>query len=178
MTENRAFASAIVVMGVSASGKTTVGEQLAQRLGVHFRDADEFHPAANVAKMSAGIPLTDKDREPWLDAIGVAIRDADPAGPVVVSCSALKRAYRDRIRRLAGRPVTFVHLTGPKAVLAARIGSRRGHFMPASLLDSQIATLEPPGPDERAITVSIEKPVDEVVEEVLGRLGGAGAPPR
>lgn len=166
---------AIVTMGVCGSGKTTVGEHLAERLGVVFRDADEFHPAANVAKMSAGIPLTDEDRVPWLDAIAAAIRATDPSRPIVVSCSALKRSYRDRIVRSAGRPVDFVFLTGPREVLRARMGGRKGHFMPVSLLDSQLATLEPPTPDERAITVSIEQPVEAIVEAVLGELAGARA---
>jgi gluconokinase len=168
-----AFPPAIVTMGVCGSGKTTVGERLAERLGVGFRDADEFHPRANVEKMSAGIPLTDDDRIPWLDAIGAAIRNADPGGPVVVSCSALKRAYRERIKEKAGRPVDFVFLNGPVEVLRERMNGRKGHFMPASLLDSQLATLEPPGPDE-AIAVSIEQPVDRIADRVLNALTGSG----
>lgn len=166
---------AIVTMGVCGSGKTTVGEALAVRLGVPFRDADEFHPPANVAKMSAGHPLTDDDRWPWLDAIGTAIRSAPSDEPVVVSCSALKRAYRARIQAAAGRAVQFVHLTGPHALLAARMAARKGHFMPPSLLDSQLATLEPPARDERALTVSIDQPVDAIVSDVLNRLGAAAA---
>lgn len=158
------------MMGVAGSGKTTVGEAVAARLGVPFRDADEFHPAANVAKMSAGTPLTDDDRWPWLDAIAVAIRSADPAEPVVLSCSALRRAYRDRLRAGAHRPVLFVYLTGSRETLAARLGGRRGHFMPASLLDSQIATLEEPGADEAAITVSIEPPVETIVDAIVASL--------
>jgi carbohydrate kinase (thermoresistant glucokinase family) len=161
-------------MGVCGSGKTTVGERLAERLGVQFQDADEFHPSANVAKMSAGIPLTDEDRIPWLDAIGTAIRNADPARPFVVSCSALKRGYRDRIRTLAGRRVDFVFLTGPREILAARMNGRKGHFMPPSLLDSQLATLEPPTADEQPITVSIDQPVETIVDGVLGGLGAEG----
>jgi gluconokinase len=163
--------AAIVVMGVAGSGKTSVGERLAVRLGVRFRDADEFHPAANVAKMSAGIPLNDDDRWPWLDAIGAALHDAGPDG-IIVACSALKRIYRERIAEAAGRPVSFVFLDGPLATLRARIGGRRGHFMPASLLDSQLATLERPTPDERAVTVSIEPPLDEVVAAAMRGLGG------
>ena len=169
------FAPAIVTMGVCGSGKTTVGEEIARRLGVAFRDADEFHPHANVEKMSAGVPLTDGDRIPWLDGIGAAIRDADPGRPIVVSCSALKRAYRERIKELAGRPVDFVFLTGSRDVLRGRMHGRKGHFMPASLLDSQLATLEPPAADERAFTVSIELPVEEIVDKVLGELAGARA---
>lgn len=175
MTEISTFPPAVVTMGVCGSGKTTVGERLAERFGVAFRDADEFHPPANVEKMSAGVPLTDDDRLPWLDAVGAAIRDAAPASPVVVSCSALKRAYRERIKAIAGRPVDFVFLTGPRDTLRRRMDGRKGHFMPASLLDSQLATLEPPGPDERAMAVSIEPPVEEIVETVLGALGGAAA---
>jgi gluconokinase len=121
--------------------------------------------------MSAGFPLTDEDRRPWLDAIGVAIRDADPTQPVVVSCSALKRAYRDRIAAAAVRPVDFVYLNGPRALLEERMRTRKGHFMPVSLLDSQLATLETPAADECAIAVSIERPVEEIVSDVLARLG-------
>ena len=151
-----AFGPAIVMMGVSGSGKSTVGEALTKKLGVPFRDADEFHPKSNVEKMSAGIPLTDDDRWPWLDAIGAAIRDTPPDKGIVVSCSALKRLYRDRILKAARRPVTFVHLDGPKAVLAERLKGRKGHFFPPSLLDSQLATLEPLAADEPAMRVSIE----------------------
>jgi len=160
---------AIVIMGVAGSGKTTVGELLAERLGLPFRDADGFHPAANVAKMSSGVPLVDEDRWPWLDAIGAALRDAGSQG-IVVTCSALKRIYRDRIRTAAGRPVAFIFLDGPRALLAERIGSRKGHFMPPSLLDSQLATLERPAADEGALTVSIEPPPAEIVEAILREL--------
>jgi gluconokinase len=165
----RGMHSAVVVMGVAGSGKTSVGEELGRRMGVRFRDADEFHPPANIAKMSAGIPLGDDDRWPWLDAIGKAIHDAAP-DRIVVACSALKRAYRERIVKAAGMPVQFVFLDGPVETLRKRIGGRRGHFMPASLLDSQLATLERPAPDEGAITVTIERPVDAVVTELLGKL--------
>ena len=162
---------AIVIMGVSGSGKSTVGAALAERLGVAFRDADEFHPEANVAKMSAGIPLTDDDRWPWLDAIGGALAEAGREGRgIVVGCSALRRIYRDRLRAAAGRPLVFVHLVSGHATLAKRMLTRKGHFMPASLLDSQLATLEPPTPDEGAISVSNEQPVDKVVEAVLRHL--------
>lgn len=167
---------AIVIMGVAGSGKTSVGERIAARLGLPFRDADEFHPEANVAKMSAGIPLEDADRWPWLDAIGAAIHDARGRG-IVVACSALKRVYRERIRAAAGYPVQFVFLDGDLATLRQRIGGRRGHFMPPSLLDSQLATLERPGPDEHAVTVAIEPPLDAVVEEALAGLSGTVAAP-
>jgi carbohydrate kinase (thermoresistant glucokinase family) len=165
-----AFGPAIVMMGVSGSGKSTVGAALAKKLGVPFRDADEFHPKSNVEKMSAGIPLTDADRWPWLDAIGAAVHDTPAEKGIVVSCSALKRVYRDRILKAAGRPVMFVHLDGPKAVLAERLKGRKGHFFPPSLLDSQLATLEPLAADEPAMRVSIELPVSKQVEEIIQRL--------
>ena len=166
-----ALAPAIVMMGVSGSGKTTVGGALAKRLGVPFRDADEFHPKANVEKMSAGIPLTDEDRWPWLDAIAAAIRGTPPDRGIVVSCSALRRVYRDRIIRGAERPVTFVHLAGTKESIAPRMATRTGHFMPLSLLDSQLATLEPPTADEPAITIPVEQPVAAIVDSIVRRLG-------
>jgi gluconokinase len=162
----------IVVMGVAGSGKTTVGEGIARAYGVPFRDADEFHPAANIAKMSSGVPLNDDDRWPWLDAIGKAIHDAAPA-TLVIACSALRRVYRERIVRAAGRPVRFVYLDGTPETLGQRIGNRRGHFMPPSLLASQLATLEKPASDENAITVSIEPPVDQVIGAALKALGDA-----
>ena len=161
---------AIVVMGVAGSGKTSVGERLAAHYGCPFRDADEFHPAANIAKMSAGIALNDDDRWPWLDAIAAAIRDAAPNG-IVVACSALKRVYRERISEGAARPVTFVFLDGSLATLRQRIGGRRGHFMPPSLLDSQLATLERPSPDEDAVRVSIDAPLKRVVAAAIAALG-------
>jgi gluconokinase len=159
---------AIVVMGVAGSGKSSVGGALAKRLGLPFRDADEFHPKANIAKMSAGIPLTDADRWPWLDAIGKALGKS--GGHLIVACSALRRSYRDRLLHAAGRPLIFLWLDGSKATIAARMKRRRHHFMPASLLDSQFATLEPPGPDEPAVRVSIEPPLDQVVAAALAAL--------
>ena len=167
--EDAAAAPAIIVMGVAGSGKTAVGEPLAAELGLPFGDADTFHPSANVAKMAAGTPLTDDDRWPWLDAIGAAIRDA-PRG-IVVTCSALKRVYRDRIRRAAGRSVQFVFLDPGRATLESRLATRRGHFFPPSLLDSQLATLERPGPDEAAWLPPAEGTVAEIVAAVLTRLG-------
>jgi gluconokinase len=157
----------IVVMGVSGCGKSSVGEALGLRLGVPYRDGDDLHPEANVAKMAAGVPLTDADRWPWLDRVaGVLAAEA----PVIVGCSALRRVYRDRIRAGAGGPVTFVHLAGSREVIAGRIAARTGHYMPPSLLDSQFATLEAPGPEE-AITVDIALPLAAVVEAVMARLG-------
>jgi gluconokinase len=159
----------LVVMGVSGSGKSTVGAALAQRLRVPFADADDFHPAANVAKMSAGIPLDDDDRWPWLDALGVWLARHDERGGVL-SCSALKVAYRDRLREHAPR-THFLHLDGPREVIARRQAGRPGHFMPAALLDSQFATLEPLRPDEPGLVVDVDQSVDAIVEEYLARSG-------
>ena len=155
----RSKAPRVVVMGVSGCGKSTVGELLAQQLGVPFVDGDGLHPAANVAKMSAGIPLTDEDRWPWLEAVGAAIA-AEPGG-AVMACSALRRVYRDVIRRAAPGTV-FVHLHGSRELLAARMAARPGHFMPPSLLDSQLATLEPLGPDEDGVVLDIAPPPDRL----------------
>lgn len=145
-------------MGVSGSGKTTVGERLAAALGLRFVDGDSLHPAANVEKMHAGIPLTDDDRWPWLDAVGAVLAQGD----VVVACSALRRAYRDRLRARA--PFALVYLRGDRTLLAGRIGHREGHFMPASLLDSQLATLEEPSADEHAITLDVAATPEQLVE--------------
>lgn len=153
-------------MGVSGCGKTSVGQALAARLGIGFVDADDLHPPGNVAKMRAGLWLTDADRSPWLDRVADRLRHD---GPVVVACSALRRMYRDRIRAGAGGPVIFVHLDGEREVIAARMTARQGHFMPPSLLDSQFATLEPPGRDE-ALIVSIADPVDRIVCRILRAL--------
>ncbi len=157
----------MVVMGVSGCGKTTVGEALAVRLGASFTDADELHPAANIAKMSRGEALTDEDRWPWLTRVGEALRGD---GMRIVGCSALKRRYRVHIRRMAGGPVMFIHLAGSKAVIAERMQARAGHFMPPALLDSQFATLEPPGPDEEAITVDIDQPFGAVMDAIAAHL--------
>jgi gluconokinase len=156
----------VVIMGVSGCGKSSVGAGLAARLGLNYRDGDDLHPPENVAKMRAGMPLTDADRWPWLDRVGqVLLAEA----PVIVGCSALKRAYRDRIRTAAGGPVTFVHLAGSQEVIAARMALRQGHYMPLSLLDSQFAALEPPAAAE-AITVSIDQPLEAIVADVLRQL--------
>jgi gluconokinase len=156
----------IVVMGVSGSGKSTVGAALAQRLRVPYGDADDFHPEANVAKMTAGHALDDEDRWPWLAAIGewLAAHDAG-----VITCSALKRGYRDVLRE--HRPdVLFVHLHGDREVITRRQATRPGHFMPASLLDSQFETLEPLEGDELGFVVDIDRSVDEVVEVTVSGL--------
>jgi gluconokinase len=153
----------VVVMGVSGSGKTTVGRLLATRLGVPFAEADDFHPAENVATMSAGIPLSDEDRWPWLHAIAAWI-SAQSGG--VVSCSALKRRYRD-VLRAASDGVWFLHLTGDPEVIASRIAARSGHFMPPALLDSQLADLEPLSADEPGSAVDISADPEEIVENVI-----------
>lgn len=153
-------------MGVSGCGKSSVGVALSGRLGIPYRDGDDLHPAANVAKMRAGTPLTDDDRWPWLDRVARALRDE---APVIVGCSALRSTYRDRIRQGAGGKVEFVHLTGSRELIAARMAVRAGHYMPLSLLDSQIATLEPPGTDE-AITVDIVAPLPELIDTILDRM--------
>ena len=153
---------AIVVMGVCGCGKSSVGAALAARLGADFIEGDRLHPPASIAKMARGEPLDDADRQPWLEAICRAIIDADAAGRgVVVSCSALRRAYRDQLRT-AG-PLQFVFLTGSKAVLAERMGRRDDHFMPLALLDSQLATLEVPSGEEDVVTLDIDRPLVDVI---------------
>ena len=159
--------SPIVVMGVSGSGKSTVGAALAQRLRVPFADADDFHPEANVAKMSAGHALNDEDRYPWLDAIGDWLAEHCGAGGVM-SCSALKRKYRDQLRKHCPR-VHFLHLSGSPEVIGRRQASRPGHFMPASLLASQFDTLEPLEADEHGVVVDVDQDIDAVVENYLTR---------
>jgi gluconokinase len=161
----------VVAMGVSGAGKTTVGEALAASLGWRFVEGDSFHPPANVAKMSAGVPLDDADRVPWLEALAVEIGRDDAAGrSSVVGCSALKRSYRDILRRGAPR-VRFLHVHGDRALLAERVAHRLGHFFPATLLDSQLAALEPLGPDEDGVVVDAALPVAQQVAAALGGLG-------
>jgi gluconokinase len=157
----------IVVMGVSGSGKSTVGAALAQRLGVPFADADDFHPPANVAKMQAGVALDDDDRYPWLEAVGGWLAKHCSDGGVM-SCSALKRKYRDQLKSHCPR-TEFVHLSGSPEVIAARQASRPGHFMPASLMASQFATLEPLESDERGVTLDVSHDIDWIVESYLAR---------
>ncbi|MDK1472722.1 gluconokinase [Streptomyces sp. 549] len=163
----------VVVMGVSGTGKTTFGSLLAARLDVPYAEADDFHPPANIAKMSVGVALDDDDRRPWLDAVGAWARSRDGLGGVV-SCSALKRAYRDRLRAVAPN-VFFVHLAGDRSLIAARLHGRTGHFMPPDLLDSQFAALEPLGDDERGVTLSVEAEPPTLTERALGVLPGAEA---
>lgn len=158
----------IVLMGVAGSGKSAVGDALAARLGATYVDGDDLHPPQNIARMSRGEPLTDEDRWPWLTLVGRRL--AEPGGTLIVGCSALKRRYRDLIRKEAHRSVTFVHLAGSRELIAARMGARAGHFMPASLLDSQFAALEPPADDEDAITVDIDRPLERMVEAIVETL--------
>ena len=159
----------LVVMGVSGTGKSVVAERLADRLGWRLQEGDDLHPEANVEKMSRGVALTDEDRWPWLDVVASWIDDRARAHePGIVTCSALRRAYRDRLRR---PNVVFVQLEGSRETIAARLAERKGHYMPASLLDSQLATLERPGPDERSITVNVAATPDEEVAQVLHALG-------
>jgi gluconokinase len=155
------FNGAAVVMGVASCGKTSVGELLAEKLNAHFIEGDRLHPAANVAKMSAGNPLTDEDRWPWLAAIGQSLAGKETC---VASCSALKRIYREAITKAAQRPVYFIYLHGSRKLLEQRINARTGHFMPASLLDSQLRTLEEPSPEELALKLDIALPVGELAE--------------
>jgi gluconokinase len=161
---------ALVVMGVSSSGKSSIGQALADRLGWRFADGDDFHPKANIEKQRAGQPLTDEDRWPWLQAIADEIDRVTADGQrLVVACSALKRAYRDLL--LHGRDdVRLVYLDGSRELIAERMAARKNHFMPPTLLDSQFKTLEVPGPIERPITVSIDNDIDGIVSAIIQQL--------
>jgi gluconokinase len=157
-------------MGVAGVGKTLVGSQLAAALDVPFLEGDELHPPANVRKMAQGVPLTDADRLPWLSAIAARIGEARRAGTgIVVSCSALKRAYRDLLRA-ADPELRFVHLTGDRDLIAQRLATRVGHFMPASLLASQLATLEIPGPNEHVWTFDLSEKPERIVARIVQQL--------
>jgi carbohydrate kinase (thermoresistant glucokinase family) len=158
-----------VIMGVSGSGKTVIGTALAAKLGLPFHDGDDFHPPANVAKMSAGIPLTDADREPWLRTLAGKIRDWNVAGGAVLACSALKETYRQLLRD--GGDVRFIFLDVPRQLLADRLRGRTGHFMPVTLLDSQLATLEIPAD---AIRVSDTGTIDETVAQIVAAIEVSG----
>jgi gluconokinase len=161
----------IVLMGVSGCGKSTVGTELSQALGWPFRDADSFHPPANVEKMSQSIPLTDDDRWPWLDAIGAWMDEHLARGePGIVSCSALKRAYRARIGAKR-QGVRLIYLLGSQDMIASRLAARTDHYMPPALLESQFATLEEPGPEERALVVGIAMPPRYMAASIIEKLG-------
>lgn len=169
MTETAAIRH-VVVMGVSGCGKSTVAEGLAAALDWPFAEADQVHPPANIAAMRAGRPLTDDDRRPWLAELASWIATQEEAGrSSVMACSALRRAHRDVLR--SGAPdVVFVHLAGPTDVIGSRVAARTGHFMPASLLDSQLATLEPLAADERGVVLDVRADPDVLVEQALARL--------
>ncbi|MEW2436132.1 gluconokinase [Streptomyces caniferus] len=164
----------IVVMGVAGTGKTTIGPLVAAGLGVPYAEGDDFHPPANIAKMSAGIPLDDADRGPWLDALGAWAHERAGHGGVA-SCSALKRAYRDRLRA-AAPGVVFLHLTGDRALIEERMAGRRGHFMPTALLDSQFATLEPLGRDETGVAVDVSGSPQQIADRAVAALRAMTAP--
>jgi gluconokinase len=167
--------SIILVMGVSGSGKTTIGAMLAGRLHCQYAEADDFHPIANIQKMAAGHPLTDEDRWPWLHAIGAWIDEQIATGkPAVVTCSALKRAYREVLRRPA---VQIVYLNGSRELIAARLAARHGHFFRPAMLDSQFADLEPPAPDEDVLTVSAGDSPKVIVDEIIEAMQSHDAKP-
>jgi gluconokinase len=173
---------ALVVMGVSGSGKSTIADKLAERLDWTYEDADSFHPGGNIAKLSAGQPLTDEDRWPWLQAIADEIDRVCEAGErAVIACSALKRAYRKVLVRERS-DVRIVFLNGTQQLIAGRLSQRKGHFMNPGLLASQFKSLEPPGQDENPVVVSIDASVDAIVDDVIRQLGlhpaNAGAPRR
>ncbi|GAA3378219.1 gluconokinase [Streptomyces sannanensis] len=158
----------VVVMGVAGTGKTTIGPLLAAELGVPYAEGDDFHPSANIAKMSAGIPLGDADREPWLDAIGRWAHNRAGLGGVV-SCSALKRIYRDRLRA-AAPGVVFLHLTGDRELIERRMSERTGHFMPTALLDSQFTALQPLQCDETGVRVDVSGTPEAIIERAVAAL--------
>lgn len=167
-----------IVMGVSGCGKTTIGSALAGALTLEFVEGDDYHPPENVRRMAAGIPLTDADRAGWLRALAERLTAARVAGAgLVMSCSALKRAYRD-VLRAGARPdeVRFVFLEGNRALIGERLAERRGHYMPAALLDSQFATLERPSPDEQAWVCDIAQPPADIVAALVTRAGGRASP--
>lgn len=152
----------IVAMGVSGCGKSVIGAGVAREMGLAFRDGDDLHPQSNIDKMTEGHPLNDGDRRPWLDAVARALEPG-----MVIACSALKRGYRDRLRAGAAGQVTFLYLAGTRTVIAPRMASRKGHFMPTALLDSQFAALEPPGPGERVVRVDIDAPIAVVITRAV-----------
>ncbi|MFW5471333.1 gluconokinase [Knoellia sp. CPCC 206435] len=164
----------VVVMGVSGSGKTTIAEGVVARTGMTFAEADAFHPRANIEKMESGVALTDEDRGPWLEALNAWMQERSEAGDsTAITCSALRRRYRDVLR--TGLPsLDFVHLDGPAEVIRERITSRRGHFMPPQLLQSQFDLLEPLGPDESGIVLDVRRPPEEIITAAVAWLGVRG----
>ena len=156
-----------ILMGVSGAGKSLIGERLAERLDLPYYDADDFHPEANVRKMSAGQPLNDEDRRPWLESLSDHIRDWNRNGGAVLACSALKKSYRNALRGDAPDTVRFIYLKGPGKLIAERIAQREGHYMPEELLDSQFEALEEP---EDAITVSIDRTPEAIVKTILKQI--------
>ncbi|WP_332693961.1 gluconokinase [Devosia sp.] len=174
MTSNRTLIPAriIIAMGVSSSGKSTVGQSIARRLHVPFLDGDGYHPEANVEKMRAGIPLTDEDRWPWLERLALALHEAaDKKGAAMGACSALRRAYRQFLTDKAGEPVLFVYLDGGREVIAERMAKRQHEYMPTSLLDSQFATLEVPDPTtENVLVVPVTDSVEKITQTALKAL--------
>jgi len=158
-----------VVMGVTGSGKSTIGAMLARSLGVNFIEGDDYHPPENVQRMAAGIPLTDADRAGWLRALASRLSEAATSGTgLVLTCSALKRSYRD-VLRAAVPDIQFVFLDGPRSLIAERLGNRHGHFMPAALLDSQVATLEAPAAEEHAWVCDIAQSPQDIVSSLIAR---------
>jgi gluconokinase len=178
VTESSSLRSAdrlvLIAMGVSGSGKTTFGEAIAKRQGIAFFDGDDLHSPEARAKMTAGIPLTDEDRAPWLDRIGKLLADkaAHPEG-AVVACSALKRAYRDRLRAIVGPSLRFLFLKGDKALMRARVAGRKGHYMPASLIDSQFAALESPEGEADVVTIPADADLSRDLDGIVARLSRA-----
>lgn len=170
--------TAILLMGVAGCGKTTVGRTVASKLGWIFHDADQFHPPGNIRKMSAGIPLAESDREPWLAAVAEAMAQCRRSGtPAVFACSALRRRYRDKLLGIPhASDVALIYLQGDRPLIASRLQNRTGHFMPATLLDSQFHTLEEPGLDEDPIVIDITSPLPGVVSEITNRLQARGFP--
>jgi carbohydrate kinase (thermoresistant glucokinase family) len=170
---NRGRPPILVIMGVSGVGKSAVGQELAARLGWPFQEGDTLHPEANVAKMHAGIPLTDADRQPWLEHVAAWIDDQRAKKqPGIITCSALRRSYRQIIT--GNRPeVRLIYLRGGRDLIAQRLAGRSGHFMPASLLQSQIDALEEPDPDEDPFTVDVEPPASQIAEEIIRLLGAS-----
>ena len=167
-----------VIMGVAGCGKSTVGNAVAATTDIAYVDGDDLHPEANIKKMSAGTPLDDDDRAPWLAQVGAKLGTSD--GRIAIGCSALKQKYRTLITKSAGEPVAFIHLAAPQKVIAERMAQRDGHFMPTSLLDSQFADLEHLGAGELGTTVDITGPFDTVVTDVCAYVGSGGSalPPR